>query len=103
MVSPAGFWSSELPYVVVIVLVFTGLLLRARPAERSTFLNTLWLFLFGILGIAAGMGAHALGMEAAARYVDQFFRIVWVIALIRIAGFTLFRLALPKLGKPLPR
>lgn len=99
----ASFWGSELPYVVVIVLVLTGLLLRARPAERSTFLNTLWLFLFGILGVVAGMGAHAFGMESAARYVDLFFRIVWVIALIRVAGFALFRLALPKLGKPLPR
>jgi small-conductance mechanosensitive channel/CRP-like cAMP-binding protein len=103
MVSAAGFWSSELPYVVVIALVLTGLLLRTRPAERSTFLNTLWLFLFGILGIAAGMGAHALGIEPAARFLALFFRIVWVIALIRIVGFALFRLVLPKLGKTLPR
>lgn len=103
MVSLAGFWSSELPYVVVIALVLTGLLLRARPAERSTFLNTLWLFLFGVLGIAAGMGAHALDMESAARFLALFFRIVWVIALIRIAGFALFRLVLPKIGKTLPR
>jgi len=37
----AGFWSSELPYVAVIALVLSALLLRARPAERSTYLNTL--------------------------------------------------------------
>jgi small-conductance mechanosensitive channel len=98
-----GFWGSELPYVIVIALVLTGLLLRARSAERSTFLNTLWLFLFGILGIAAVMGARALGAETGLRVLEQFFRIVWVIALIRIAGFALFRLVLPKLGKPLPR
>jgi len=99
----AGFWSSELPYVTVIALVLSALLLRARPAERSTYLNTLWLFLIGILGVLAGMGAGALGFDTAARVLDVFFRIVWSIALIRIAGFALFRLVLPKLGKSLPQ
>ena len=98
-----GFWSSELPYVTVIALVLTVLLLRARPAERSTFLNTLWLFLLGILGQMAGLAAGAFGFDAAARVLDVVFRIVWSIALIRIAGFALFRLVLPKLGKTLPR
>ena len=99
----AGFWSSELPYVTVIALVLSALLLRARPAERSTYLNTLWLFLLGILGVLAAMGAGALGFDTAARVLDIFFRIVWTIALIRIAGFSLFRLVLPKLGKSLPQ
>ncbi len=99
----AGFWSSELPYVIVIALVLSGLLLRARPAERSTYLNTLWLFLFGIFGLLAGMGAAALGFDTAARVLEIFFRIVWSIALIRIAGFALFRLVLPKIGRNLPQ
>lgn len=97
------FWSSELPYVIVIALVLTGLLLRALPGERSTYLNTLWLFLFGVCGLAADIGVAKLGFETAARVLDVFFRIVWTIALIRIAGFALFRLVLPKLGKQLPR
>ena len=95
------FWSSELPYVIVIALVLTSLLLRAHPAERSTYLNTLWLFLFGVLGLAVDVGAAKLGFDTAARVLDVFFRIVWTIALIRIAGFALFRLVLPKLGKHL--
>jgi len=99
----ASFWSSELPYVIVIALVLTVLLLRTRPAERSTFLNTLWLFLLGILGQAGGLAAEALGFHGAANVLEVFFRIVWSIALIRIAGFALFRLVLPKLGKTLPR
>ncbi|MEX2241862.1 MAG: mechanosensitive ion channel family protein [Burkholderiales bacterium] len=97
------FWSSELPYVVVIALVLTVALLRARPGDRSSYLNTLWLFLFGILGQAAGLGAAKLGFDTAARVFEVLFRIVWTIALIRIAGFALFRLVLPKLGRPLPR
>jgi small-conductance mechanosensitive channel/CRP-like cAMP-binding protein len=96
-------WSSELPYVIVIALVLTGFLLRARPGERGTYLNTLWLFLLGMLGVAAAHGATLLGFDTAARVVQTVFRIVWTIALIRIAGFALFRLVLPKLGKPLPR
>jgi small-conductance mechanosensitive channel len=98
-----GFWSSALPYVIIIALVLTVSLLRTRPAERSTFLNTLWLFLLGILGQASGLAVEALGFPGAADVLAVLFRIVWSIALIRIAGFALFRLVLPKLGKSLPR
>jgi small-conductance mechanosensitive channel len=97
------FWSSELPYVIVIALVLTGLLLRARAGERSTYLNTLWLFLLGMAGLAAGLGAAKLGFDSAARVLGVFFRIVWTIALIRMVGFAFFRLVLPRLGKHLPR
>jgi small-conductance mechanosensitive channel len=96
-------WSSELPYVIFIALVLTVALLRVRPGDRSSYLNTLWLFLFGIAGQAAGLGAAKLGFDTAAHVFEVIFRIVWTIALIRIAGFALFRLVLPKLGKPLPR
>lgn len=97
------FWSSELPYVIVIALLLTGFLLRARSGERGAYLNTLWLFLIGIAGVAAGTGAAMLHFDTAAHVMGVFFRIVWSIALIRIAGFALFRLVLPKLGKQLPR
>jgi len=97
------FWGSELPYVIVIALALTVALLRTRPGERSSYQNTLWLFLIGVLGQAAGLGAVKLGFDSAARVFDVFFRIVWTIALIRMVGFALFRLVLPKLGKPLPR
>ncbi len=97
------FWGSELPYVIVIALVLTGFLLRARPGERSSYLNTLWLFLLGVFGLAAGRGAEMLGFETAGRVFEVLFRIVWTLALIRIAGFAVFRLVLPKLGKQLPR
>jgi len=97
------FWGSELPYVIVIALVLTVALLRARPGDRSSYQNTLWLFLIGIVGQAAGLGAARFGFDTAAGVFDVFFRIVWTIALIRMAGFAFFRLVLPKIGKPLPR
>lgn len=97
------FWSSELPYVIVIALLLTVALLRARPGERSSYLNTLWLFLIGIVGQAAGLGAARFGFDDAARVLEVLFRIVWAIALIRMAGFAFFRVALPRLGRPLPR
>ena len=97
------FWSTELPYVIVIALVLTAMLLRSRPAERSSYLNTLWLFLAGMLGQVAGMLAWRFGFETAAVLLDGLFRVVWTLALIRIAGFALFRLVLPRLGRFLPR
>ncbi|MGH8688368.1 MAG: cyclic nucleotide-binding domain-containing protein [Burkholderiales bacterium] len=100
---PIRFWSTELPYVIVIALALTAMLLRARPGERSSYLNTLWLFLFGMVGQAASLGAARFGFEAAAHVLDAFFRVVWVVALIRIAGFALFRFVLPRLGRMLPR
>ena len=97
------FWGSALPYVIVIALVLTGFLLRVRPGDRSSYLNTLWLFLAGIVGQAAGLGAAKLGFSSGVQFFDGFFRVVWTLALIRMAGFALFRLVLPRLGKPLPR
>ncbi|HEU4646543.1 MAG TPA: mechanosensitive ion channel domain-containing protein, partial [Burkholderiales bacterium] len=97
------FWGSALPYVIVTALVLTGFLLRVRPGERSSYLNTLWLFLAGIIGQAAGLGAAKLGFASGVQFFDGLFRVVWTLALIRLAGFALFRLVLPKLGRPLPR
>ena len=97
------FWSTELPYVIVIALVLTAMLLRSRPAERPSYLNTLWLFLAGILGQVAGMLAWRFGVETAAVLLDGLSRVVWTLALIRITGFALFRLVLPRLGRFLPR
>jgi small-conductance mechanosensitive channel/CRP-like cAMP-binding protein len=97
------FWGSELPYVIVVALVLTVLLLRFRPVDRVSYLNTLWLFVLGIAGQAAGLGAARLGFESAAKVLDVLFRIVWTVALIRMVGFAFFRFALPKLGRPLPR
>ena len=49
----AAFWRAEAPALALLALVLTVLLLRARPYERSVFLNTLWLFLAGLAGLVA--------------------------------------------------
>jgi len=82
--------------LIVVALVLAVLLLRTRPQERPVYLNTLWLFLFGI------------GIEAAAdffgwRGVMTVSRIVAAIAMIRLTGFFFFRLLLPAARRPLPR
>jgi len=99
----ASFWRAEAPALAVLALVLTVLLLRARPYERSVFLNTLSLFLIGLAGQGAALLLQSLDFPAAAHGTYTVFRIVTAVALIRMFGFALFRLALPLLGKQPPR
>ena len=78
-------------------------LLHARPHERATYLNTLWLFLVGIGGEAAASLIWALNFADAAGTVYAISRFVASIALIRLGGFIAFRLLLPLVGSHPPR
>jgi small-conductance mechanosensitive channel len=98
---PVHFWNSEAPYLTVLALVITGALLRVRPAERATYLNTLWLFFVGIGGQAVALVLEAIDMPRGALGTYSVFRIVSAIALIRLGGFAVFRLLLP-LGRRSP-
>lgn len=99
----AHFWDSEVPYLTVLALLITGTLLRVRPAERTTYLNTLWLFMLGLAGQALAMLLAAVDMASAAGTIRAIFRIVGAIALIRLCGFAVFRLVLPFAGRQPPR
>ena len=66
MPSPFGFWTSAAPWLALAAFGMTFALLHARPSERSTFLNTLWLFLLGIGGEAAASMIWALNFTDAA-------------------------------------
>src|SRR5918999_6559891 len=90
---------SALAWLSLLALVLTGALLRVRPHERRTFLNTLWLFFLGIAGQAAAVALFAFDLPRAAGTVHSVFRILTAVALIRLFGFTLFRLLLPLAGK----
>src|SRR6476619_6728636 len=90
---------SALAWLALIALVATGALLRVRPHERLTFLNTLWLFFLGIAGQAAAVTLLALELPRASSAVHTIFRILTAVALIRLFGFVLFRLLLPLAGK----
>jgi small-conductance mechanosensitive channel len=93
---------SEVGWLTLLALALAGLLLRFRPLERSVYLNTLWLFLIGVFGQAASLPLESL-TPGAASAVHTIFRIVSAIALIRLAGFTFFRLLLPLIGRAMPR
>jgi small-conductance mechanosensitive channel len=86
-------------WLTLVALVLTGALLRARPHERFTFLNTLWLFFLGIAGQAVATGLFAFDFPRAAGTVHTIFRILTAVALIRLFGFAVFRLLLPLAGK----
>ena len=98
-----SYWRFEVPALSVVALLLTVLLLRARPHERGVYLNTLWLFLAALAGQAAAAGLQSFGFPDAAQLTRTVFRIVTAVALIRILGFALFRLALPSIGRQPPR
>src|SRR6185503_12144780 len=86
-------------WLTLVALVLTGALLRVRPHERATFLNTLWIFFLGLAGQATAVALLALDLPRAAAIVHTVFRILTAVALIRVFGFTVFRLLLPLTGK----
>ena len=101
--SPFAFWTSAAPWLTLVALGFTVVLLHARPQERTTYLNTLWLFFVGLGGEAASSLIWALNFTDAAGSVHTISRFVASIALIRLSGFTAFRLFLPLIGSHPPR
>jgi small-conductance mechanosensitive channel len=101
--SPFAFWTSGAPWLALAAFGVTFALLHTRPAERATYLNTLWLFLVGIGGEAAASVIWALNFPEAAGTVHAIFRFVASIALIRLLGFLAFRLLLPLVGSHPPR
>ncbi|MGQ0650911.1 MAG: mechanosensitive ion channel family protein [Betaproteobacteria bacterium] len=97
-----GLLQSEAPWLAVLALVIARLLLHLRPQDRGTFLNTLSFFLLCLLGQGFAVLVDMLhGGLAAAIYLV--FRIGAAIAFIRLAGFAVFRLAMPLAGKHPPR
>ena len=86
-------------WLTLVSLAVTIALLRTRPHERATFLNTLWLFLMGFIGQGAAAALFTLDFPRAGAMVHTIFRIVAAIALIRMLGFAVFRLLLPLAGR----
>jgi len=101
--TPFSFWSSAAPWLALVAFAVSVALLYLRPAERPTYLNTLWLFLAGIAGEGAASLIWALNFTDAAGTVHAISRFVAAIALIRLCGFAAFRLLLPLTGSHLPR
>src|SRR5688500_11123063 len=90
---------TAMAWLTLVALVLTGALLRSRPHERVTFLNTLWLFMMSLAGQAAAYALGAFDFPRTGAAVHTVFRILAAVSLIRMFGFALFRLALPLMGK----
>src|SRR6185436_11938364 len=102
-INPFAFWSSAAPWLALLAFGLAVALLHARPHERTTYLTTLWFFLVGFAGEASASLVWALNFTDAAGTVHSLSRFVASIALIRLGGFTAFRLLLPLAGSRLPR
>ncbi|MBV9191569.1 MAG: hypothetical protein JO292_07745, partial [Betaproteobacteria bacterium] len=93
---------SEVAWLILLALVLAMVLIRFRPYERNIYLNTLWVFLAGVVGQAAAVALDSF-VPGAAAVVNTISRIVSAIALIRLACFAAFRLVLPLMGRDWPR
>jgi small-conductance mechanosensitive channel len=93
---------SEVAWLTVLALALAIALIRFRPADRNVYLNTLWVFLIGVVGQVVAIGLDSL-LPGAAGVVNTISRLVSAIALIRLIGFAAFRLFLPLAGREWPR
>ena len=93
---------SEVAWLTLLALALAAALIRFRPADRNIYLNTLWVFLVGVIGQAAALGLDSM-VPGAASAVNTISRLVSAIALIRLVGFAAFRLVLPLAGREWPR
>jgi small-conductance mechanosensitive channel len=97
------FWRSATPYVVAIAAALGFAAWRALKLERRLVRNTLGFFALCVAGQLSAALLHALGFSGAATTTYELFLIGAGVALIRLAGLFLFRVALPRLGLTTPR
>jgi small-conductance mechanosensitive channel len=96
-------WRPELPYVIGTVVVLVLLLARLRPDERGSYLNTFWLFVIGMAGRFGSAMVDHMDYPRIAEVLIAVFTVVASIAVVRLAGFALFRLVLPLVRLRTPR
>ena len=92
-----------MPYLIGMAVVLFILLRRFRPLERATYRNTLSFFFLGMAGELASALAKVMGYSRIAEVLFAAFMVVTSIALVRLAGFAVFRLLLPLVRVRAPR
>ncbi|MFY9315248.1 MAG: mechanosensitive ion channel family protein [Burkholderiales bacterium] len=97
------FWQPETPYLAVLALALALTLATLRPAERRSYLNTLWLFVAGLAGQLAGAAAAVMEFARTAEVLRVLFQVIAYVALLRLAGFAALRLLLPLVRLHPPR
>ena len=97
------FWRDESSLVLVMMLLLAFLLLHFYREERRSIVNTLGFFFACLAGQFISSLIHAMQFETAAAVLHEAFVIGGGIALIRLWGLLVFRIALPLVHISLPR
>lgn len=91
------FWQPEIPYLIGTIVLITALLMYFRPDTRSSYRDTLFLFLLGLTGQAGSAVMQILELYKPSAVVYEVSIFVTTIAVIRQFGFLVFRFVLPEL------
>jgi small-conductance mechanosensitive channel len=96
------FWREEVPAILLMALALAVILLHYRREDRKSLFNTIGFFLACLAGQFASGLIHAMQFVQAAAVFHEVFVIGSGIALIRLWGLLIFRIALPaaKLAPP---
>jgi len=89
------FWGEETLPLLITVLVIAVLLFYFRYEERQSLINTLGFFFVCLFGELVGGLLHALDLARAAAVTREIFVIGAGVAVIRLWGQLVFRIALP--------
>lgn len=97
------FWRAETPYLIVLTLILATLLLVLRPVDRRSVEYTLIAFVLCLAGQLFSGVLDVNGVKAGAEATFEIFQIGAGMTLIRLAGLSLFRVLLERVGLPTPR
>jgi hypothetical protein len=99
----AALWHPEMPYLLAAVLLLGSLLYAFRPEYRAPLLHTLGLYGTSLIALALSGALAAWNLPVAGAVLREAGVIAGGIALIRLAGLFVFRLALRRMGIDSPR
>ncbi|MGA8051849.1 MAG: mechanosensitive ion channel family protein [Burkholderiales bacterium] len=98
-----GFWREGLAWLLVTALALALVLARGLRSDRLVIRNTLIFLAVSLLTELVGAALEAGGIMAAGAIVRDVAIVATGVALIRLAGLTLFRVVLPAIGMRAPR
>jgi len=97
------FWRDELPYLLVAAVVLAVILVRAPRVGRASLVHTLIFLAISLAAELVGALLEAAGTVNAGSIVRGAAIVATGLAVIRLAGFALFRAVLPAAGVTPPR
>lgn len=98
-----AWWRDPLTEITAAVLGLSLLLWVGLPARRRRIRNTVIVFLLCLLAEMVGVGLETAAYPRAARVLSETLILLEGFIVIRLAGMTLFRLVLERLGMVSPR